>query len=148
MSRAGKHVLRSSVAVLLLGLAYPIYTIGVAFNIWQPLTRPRGVSQLAHHVDAFKSAGWFECAVDLERNVNVCRAWDEDGRMIAFGDYRVDGENRAATEHELRPWNVHRGPNGNPNLAWIHLFGSKGGSSLTLVPVNDAGQPLERFEIR
>jgi hypothetical protein len=139
--------LRVAISIVLLGLSYPTYVVGVAFNVWQPLTRPRGVPQRAHYVDAFKSAAWFDCAVDSRRNVNVGEAWDEEGRLIAFGDYRLDGENRAARDVELRPWKIHGGPNGNPKLAWIYLFGSKDASSLMLVPINSAGQPLERFEV-
>jgi hypothetical protein len=116
VSRAGKRI-----------VLYPLFVIGVALNFWQPLTRPSGVSRRASHVDAFKSESWFECTVDLHRNVNVCRAWDEQGHLVAFGDYRLDGENRAARPDELRPWNVLCGPNGNPRFAWIHLPGSKGG---------------------
>ena len=138
---------RVAVAIVLLGSSYPAYVVGVAFNVWQPLTRPRDVPKRAHYVDAFKSAAWFDCAVDSRRNVNVCEAWDEKGRLIASGDYRLDGENRAARGVELRPWKIHRGPDANPKLAWIDLFGSKSASSLTLVPINSAGQPLERFEV-
>ncbi|MBC8164781.1 MAG: hypothetical protein H7Y20_02780 [Bryobacteraceae bacterium] len=148
MSRAGKHIVLTVVAVLLLGLSYPIYVTGVAFNVWQPLIRPLGVSRRARHVSTFKGGRtWFDCAVDSRRNVNVCQVWDEQGRLIAFGKYRVDGENRAATRNELRPHYVHPGPNEDPKLAWIILAGSRDGRSFTLVPVNDAGQPLERFEV-
>ena len=124
-------MLRVDIAIVLLGLSYPTYVVGVALNVWQPLTRPRGVPKRAHYVDAFKSAAWFDCAMDSRRNVNVCEAWDDEGRLIASGDYRLDGENRAAREIELRPFTIHRGPNGNPKLAWIYLFGSKGASSFT-----------------
>ena len=147
MSRAGNRIILTLVSVLLLGSLYPFYVVGVALNFWQPLTRPYGVSRRARHVDAFKSEAWFECTVDFPRNVDVCRAWDEEGHLVAFGDYRLDGEKRAATPDELKPWNVLRGPNGNPRLAWIRLSGSKGGSDLTLVPVNAIGEPLERFEV-
>jgi hypothetical protein len=101
VSRAGKRILLVAVAVVLPGLSYPTYVAGIAFNFWQPLTRLSGVSRGAHYVDAFKSAAGFDCAVDSRRNVNVCRARDEEGRLVAFGDYRMDGENRAATQGEL-----------------------------------------------
>jgi hypothetical protein len=74
--------------------------------------------------------------------------WDEDGRLIAFGVYRLDGENRAATTEELRPVTIHPGPRSDPKLAWINLARAKNGTILTLVPVNDSGQPLERFEVQ
>ena len=126
----------------------PVYLIGVSLGFWQPLTRPRGVSASARYVDTFKSAAWFDCILDRTKDVNVCRAWDEHGDLIAFGNYRLDGESRAASEAELRPSSVHLYP-GHPNLAWIYLFGDHGKTEgRTLVPVNAAGIPLERFEVR
>jgi hypothetical protein len=126
----------------------PAYLIGVTFGFWQPLTRPSGVSARARYVDTFKSAAWFACSVERTKDVNICRAWDTDGNLIAFGNYRLDRENRAATALELRPSEVHLYP-GHPNLAWIYLWGAHGSIvGRTLVPVNDAGQPLERFEVR
>ena len=99
-------------------------------------------------MDTFKSASWFDCSIERTKDVNVCRAWDSDGNLIAFGNYRLDGENRAAIAHELCPSTVLLYP-GHPNLAWIYLFGNDGSvMGKTLVPVNDAGQPLERFEVR
>ena len=102
----------------------------------------------ARYVDALKSAAWIDCSVVRTRDVDVCRAWDPDGNLIAFGDYRLDGANRGATASELRPSGVHLYP-GHPNLAWIYLFGEHWRvNGRTLVPVNEAGQPLERFEVR
>lgn len=102
----------------------------------------------ARYVDTFKSAAWFDGVLDRTKDVDVCRAWDQDGNLIAFGNYRLEGENRAATESELRPSSVHSYPT-HPNLAWIYLFGDHGIiEGKTLVPVNDAGVPLERFEVR
>ena len=133
---------------ILAAAVYPAYVIGVSLGAWQPLTRPRGVSSRAHYVDAFKSEAWFDCSIDLKKDVNPCRAWNENGALIAFGNYRLDGQNRAATAVELRPSAVHLYP-GHPELAWIDLFGNQRGiKGGTLVPVNDAGQPLERFEVR
>jgi hypothetical protein len=66
-----KRNFRVATAIVLLGLSYPTYVVGVAFNVWQPLTRPRGVPGRARYVEACKSAAWFDCAVDLGRNVNV-----------------------------------------------------------------------------
>ena len=126
----------------------PAYLIGVSLGFWQPVTRPTGVSGGARYVGTFKSAAWFDCLLERTKDVDVCRAWDEEGNLIAFGNYRLDGENRAATEAELRPSQVHLYP-GHPNLAWIYLFGDHGNTvGSTLVPVNDDGIPLERFEVR
>jgi hypothetical protein len=134
--------------VVLTALVRPAYVIGVSFNLWQPLTRPRAVSKRARYVDTFKDAAWFDCSIDPSKDVNSCRAWDTYGRLIAFGNYRLEGENRAATTVELHPSKVHLYP-GHPNLAWIYLFGEHGNIfGKTLVPVNDAGIPLERFEVR
>lgn len=117
-------------------------------GLWQPLTRPTGVTARARYVDSFKSAAWFDCSIERIKDVNVCRAWDTDGNLIAFGNYRLEGGNRAATVAELRPSKVQLYP-AHPNLAWIYLFGDDGSIlGRTLVPVNEAGKPLERFEVR
>ena len=142
MSPGKKQIALSLVAVVMLGLSYPIYVVGVAFNIWQPVTRPSGVSGRAHYIDAFKSAAWFDCSVDRIKDVDVCRVWDPEGKLVAFGNHRLDGENRAAKAAELRFWHV-EDYTGHPNLAWIYLFDHR-----TLVPVNETGQPLQRFEVR
>jgi len=132
--------------VISLALVRPAYLAGVSLNLWQPFTRPAGVSKRAKYVDAFKRAAWFDCSVDAGRNVNACRAWDPDGNLIAFGNYRLEGQNRAATARELTPWEVHPYP-GHPDLAWIYLAGRNGGPRRTLAPVNDSGEPLEKFEV-
>jgi hypothetical protein len=135
-------------AVALIAALHPIYITGIAFGVWQPLSRPVGVSAKARYVETLKSAGWFECSVDRLKDVNVCRAWDRDGKLVAFGNYRLDGENRAATLIELRPSTVESYPD-HPNLAWIYLFDAHNTiMGRTLVPVNEAGQPLQRFEVR
>jgi hypothetical protein len=36
---------------------------------------------------------------------------------------------------------------GHPELAWIYLSDEKGDFGKILVPVNDAGEALERFEV-
>jgi hypothetical protein len=131
----------------MLGLSYPIYVVGVVFNIWQLVARPSGVSRRAHYVDAFKAAAWFDCSLDPVRDVNVCQAWDPEGKLIAFAKYRIEDRNRSATERELRPSRVHEYP-GHPNLARIILREEWSQTPITLVPVNDSGQPLERFDVR
>jgi hypothetical protein len=46
---------------------------------------------------------WFQCAVDLERNVDVIKVWDSTGRMLADGEFQLEGVGRAATQSELHP---------------------------------------------
>ena len=134
--------------VALIASLRPSYVIGVSLGFWQPLTRPIGISKRARYVETLKSAAWFDCSVERVKDVNICQAWDTAGNLIAFGNYRLDGENRAATSLELRPSEVHVYP-GHPNLAWIYLYGDRESIfGRTLVPVNEAGQPLQRFEVR
>jgi len=133
--------------LILIASLRPVYLIGVSLGFWQPLTRPTSIPTRARYVDTLKSDAWFDCSIERTKDVNICRAWDSDGNLIASGNYRLDGENRAATAPELRPSQVHL-YSGHPNLAWIYLFGDhKKIMGKTLVPVNDAGEPLERFEV-
>jgi hypothetical protein len=133
--------------VALIASLRPIYLAGVSFGLWQPLNRPAGVSPSAGYVDVFKTAAWFDCAVDPEGNVDICKAWDTDGRLIAFGRYRLDGENRAATQRELRPSMAQAYP-GHPNLTWIYLFDDhRTIMGKALIPVDEVGKPLERFGV-
>ena len=97
------------------------YTIGVGLDLWQPLTRPAGVPRSAHYVSTSKESAWFDCWVDTPRNVDVCRAWDEEGRLIASGDFRLEDEDRAATASELRPSMVNIGRDGRAYM--IYLYG-------------------------
>lgn len=131
-------VLITGAAVL---MSRPVYLIGVELGFWQPFSRPQGVSAGARYVPTLKSKTWFECSVDRLKDVDICRAWDGDGQLIAFGRYRLDEEKRSAKARELRPYYVQIYP-GHPNLAWITLFDGE-----TLVPVNEEGEPLERFEV-
>ena len=141
-----KRALLLIAVVVLILLARPVYETGVDLNLWQPLTRPAGVSPQVRYVSTLTDAAWFECSVDDVADVDVCRAWDERGHLIAHGRYRLDGESRAATPTELRPSEVQEYP-GHPELAWIYLSGSQGTLSKILVPVNSAAEPLERFEV-
>jgi hypothetical protein len=141
-----KRILAMVAAIVLIVISRPVYQVGVELGFWQPFTRPPGVSPRARYVPTLKSSAWFDCAVDRTRDLDVCRAWDDEGRLIAYGNYRLDGKTRAATDKELRPSMVHLYPS-HPELAWIYLFGNSGTFSKTLVPVNDTGQPLERFEV-
>jgi hypothetical protein len=138
-----KRVLKVAAAAALIVIAFPAYQLGVALGLWQPLTHPLGVSPQARYVPSyFYGSLWFDCSLDRGRDVDVCRAWDDAGRLIAYGNYRLDGEKRAAATEELRPSGVSGGPPGRPDLCWISLSDGK-----TLVPVNHAGDPLERFEV-
>jgi hypothetical protein len=141
-----KRLLAVLAAVTLIPISWPVYRLGVGFGLWQPVTRPSGVSPRAHYVSGETTAAWFDCSVSRTKNVDVCRAWDDAGHLIAYGDFRLDGEKRAATATELRPSMVQPYP-GHPELAWIYLSDRKSDFSKTLVPVNDAGEPLERFEV-
>ena len=125
------------IAAVLAGVSLPaaawfLYPLGVAFGIWQPF-RPSGVSRNAHYVSLLKEGTWFDCSVDLRRNVNVCSAWDEEGKQLASGDFRLDEENRAATAGELKPSSVLRDEAGHAYM--ILLRGPKGPFDRALVPV-------------
>jgi hypothetical protein len=122
-----------------LGAAFLIpllYGLGVAFDFWQP-RRPPGVSTGAHYVSRIEDGTWFECSVDSKRDVDVCKAWDMNGQLIAAGDFRVECENRAAIQSELRPSSV-LSTGGRAYL--IYLFGDKGPESKSLVPVSRDGK--------
>lgn len=41
--------------------------------------------------------------MDARRNVDVCWAWDTEGRPIGHGDFRLEDEDRPATASELHP---------------------------------------------
>lgn len=127
-----KWAVAIGVSVALIALARPIYIFGVVFGIWQPMTRPTGVSSTARYVSWIEDGTWFDCAVDSKRNVNTCKAWDSDGRLLADGDFRLECQGRAATKAELRPSAV--SSSGGHGYA-IYLYGDKGARSRTLVPV-------------
>jgi len=97
-----KRLVLIVVALLLVVAAWSVYNFGVLFGFWQPLTRPRNVSASARYVSIIETGAWFDCSVDSERNVDVCKAWDPDGRLIADGGFRLQGEDRAATTLELK----------------------------------------------
>ena len=141
-----KRVLAVIAVVTLILSVRPAYELGVELGLWQPVTRPSGVSPRARYVSRLKSSGRFDCSVDHGRNVDACRAWDDAGQLVAYGNFRLDGEKRAATATELRPSKVQLYP-GHPELAWIYLSDAKGDFGKVLVPVNAAGEPLERFEV-
>lgn len=102
-----------------------IYRGGIVLNWWSPLTRPTGVPVSAQFVFAWESEAWFDCGIDERRNVNPCRAWDNRGRLRAYGDFQLIDEHRAATRAELRP-SVLGATNDNGLVDTIYLFGSGG----------------------
>jgi len=126
-----------AVAVALAGLGFavhPLYVEGVIFGLWQPLQRPPGVSSKAHYVSSIEDGTWFDCSVDLVKNVDTCKAWDSYGAPLADGDFRLECLGRAATAKELRPSSV--SSSGGHAYA-IYLFGEHGARDLTLVPVSN-----------
>jgi hypothetical protein len=120
-----KRLVAIVVFLVLLGLGWATYRIGVVLMWWNPAVRPPNVSKRAHYVFLWEEAEWFDCSVDSARNVNVCQAWDARGDLLASGDFRLEDENRAATHDELHPSIV--GPSdrrGQSNT--IYLFGPNG----------------------
>jgi hypothetical protein len=118
----------------LAALSWPAYIGGVAFGLWQPLTRPAGVSSEARYVSQIEDGTWFDCVVDQKRDVNICKAWDFEGHLVANGSFRLEGEDRAATRAELRPSSV---VSSGGHAYMIYLFGDEGAHSRTLVPVDE-----------
>jgi hypothetical protein len=106
-------------------LAWSTYVVGLANGWWNPLIRPRTVSDRATYVFIFgKTATWFDCKVDEERDVDVCWAWDDRGNLAASGDFRLRDENRAATRTELQP-SVLGPEDASGHSDVIYLFGPK-----------------------
>jgi hypothetical protein len=117
-----------------LGLAaHPIYVLGVQFGIWQPLARSRGVSPAARYVSRIEDGTWFDCSVDVARDVHVCKAWDDKGLLLASGDFRLGCQAHAAPFSDLHASDVSVGEG---RAYAIYLFGSEGAHSKTLVPVS------------
>jgi hypothetical protein len=132
-----KRVLAIALGISVAAVMWLLYVLGVTFGLWQPLTRPAGVAASAHYVSQVEDGTWFDCTVDDHRNVDHCQAWDYSGRLIAQGDFRLEGEDRAASKAELRPSSV--ASSGGHAYA-IYLFGKAGARSKTLVPI-DARHP-------
>jgi hypothetical protein len=130
---AVRRILLILVGLLVIVVAWPVYILGVAFGLWQPISRPRGVSASARYVSSIEDGTWFDCSVDLARNVNICKAWGFDGSLLADGEFRLEGTDRAATKAELRPSSV---VSSGGQASMIYLFGKAGAESGALVPVN------------
>lgn len=102
-----------------------VYKLGVVMNWWNPMHRPDKVSATARHVFLWESEAWLDCSIDYTLDVNPCKAWDGNGRLIAEGAFRLEGENRAANSSELHPSTT--GPTGRDGLSRvIYLFGPNG----------------------
>jgi hypothetical protein len=112
-------------AVLLAGVGWCAYRSGILLGWWNPLVRPAGVSATAQYVFTWESATWFDCSIDARRDVNVCKAWSSDGRLVAAGDFRLRDENRAARKYELRP-SVTGPSDASGRSDVIYLFGPRG----------------------
>jgi hypothetical protein len=149
-----RQIKRLCLSVLCIAAAWIVYARGIQAGWWPPFNRPAGVPSGAIYVETPKRETWFECSVDLAKNVDNCRAWDRFGNLIAAGRYRLDGENRAATKDELRPSLV--GGYWGSKQAWIYLFAPSGSGLMrwfrgpnifgrVLVPVDQDGRALERF---
>ena len=141
-----KRIAAVRAVVLYIAALRLLCLVAVPFGLCQPWTRPASVPWRAWYVPTLTDGAWFDCSVDRKRDVDTCKAWDDEGHLIAFGNYRLDGDNRAATAFELRPTMVQGYPC-HPELAWIYLFKDYNPLGRTLVPVNGKGQPLERFEV-
>ena len=133
-----------SLTVIALALARPIYDFGVVCGVWQPFTRPPGVSSAARYVSRFEGGAWFDCSVDARRNVDVCCAWDPNGHPLGGGDFRLECEGRAATKSELRPSDV---ISSSGHAYMIYLYGKDGAESKTLVPVTRDGKGGCPFQV-
>jgi len=135
MKRMIRKIIVIGIGAVLFAAAWPLYNLGVAFRLWQPL-RPAGVSPSARYVSLIEDGTWFDCTVDSQRNVNVCRAWNTSGKLVADGQFRLEGDGRAAIGSELRPSRV-LGTDGKAYM--IYLFGEHGALSRALVPVPQIG---------
>lgn len=68
-----------------------------------PQARPRGVPKEAIWAGGLDGGSYISCTVDLVRNVNFCRVWnDYSGDIVEHGEYRLRRAGRAASKSELR----------------------------------------------
>lgn len=132
MNQRTKVVLWIAGCVGLITTLWFVHSLCVALGIWQPIVRPKGVSSSAVYVSLLEDATWFDCTIDVRRDVNICKAWSWTGQVIADGEFRLETESRAATKKELRPSLV-QGTNGVASR--IYLFGEKGAFSKALIPI-------------
>ncbi len=137
ISRKVKWTILAALVAMSSAAAPVVYKLGIAFGLWQPVRRPRGVSPAAQYVSWIEGGTWFECSADMKRNLDFCRAWDEDGRSLGSGAFRIECEDRAATQDQLRPSSA---ISGGGSLYMIYLFGDRGPQTMTLVHVDSAGR--------
>jgi hypothetical protein len=65
--------------------------------------RPSGVPSDALWVGGADGGAYVRCTVDYVLDVNPCSVWnDYTGQLGESGNYRLDKENRAATQSELK----------------------------------------------
>lgn len=141
MKRTIKWTIAAVIASGLAASVYPVYVAGFVLGFWQPFTRPAPVTSKARFVSRMESGFWFDCSVDAKRNVDVCKAWDYKGALLADGDFRLEDEGRAATQSELRPSAVF---SSGGQAYMIYLFGEHGAHSRTLLPVRGEGNAVTR----
>jgi hypothetical protein len=101
-----RQLIRALALLTVAGIAWLVYAFGLLSGWWQPLRRPRTVSPAARYVSLESEETWFDCQLDQKKQVDTCRAWDINGKVIVAGDFRLDEEGRAATETELKPSKV------------------------------------------
>ncbi len=135
LSKETRIAVLMCIAILATTSVPVIYRMGIGFAFWPPLTRPTGVPKTAYFVSTFKEETWFDCRVDQIKDVDVCQAWDANGRLLTSGEFRLEDEDRAAKASELRPSQV--APlSENGKLQMIYLYGSSGEvSGRVLIPV-------------
>jgi hypothetical protein len=121
--------------VLTVGYIY-VYPYGIWLGLWQPLSRPSNVSARARYISVIEDGSWFDCSIDEERNVNVCRVWDYDGRVRAEGDFRYEDEPRAAKREELYPSLL-------AGRDTIYLFDGPHGHSIFAHSINRVGTQVK-----
>ena len=139
-SFAKKHGL-----LILIGLLVLTFGVGMFARVigaWGSDSRPRGVPPDAKLVSLIVSGTWFEYSFDPVRNANKVRAWDLRGQLLADGYFRLEDENRPATNSELHPSLVQfRYDVGSTD--YIYLFkrygfwGGKEPFGKILVPIDD-----------
>ena len=89
----------TSLLVLTLGVVLFARFIGV----WGTDNRPSSVPSDAKLVSLIETGTWFQYSFDPIHNANKVKAWDLNGRLLADGYFRLEEENRPATDLELNP---------------------------------------------
>ena len=131
-----KRIIGAVAAVLAAAAFYVVYDMGVWMGEWEPLLHPSGVPSTAHFYSTIeeKQGLWFDCSVDVKRQVNPCRVWEENGRLLVNGDFRIEDGNRMATASELKPT---RALWSHGKVYMICLAGLRGACDQMMVPVKE-----------